>query len=213
MKKTKQVALAALLFIASASTAFGFEWISLSEPDANMTVSGSIGYGHLIFAPVGILPAGVKFEIAIPGIDNLYAGAGAGYLNIKWNDILGTSSYSLQYLEVDAYAKYIILTRAKAEDLIGMPLFAGAAAGFGFQFALGNFAGYALSEDYGGIGGLAVGLVGYDFGKSSLTAYGGLVDRTFGYSAEYNYRIADSMHIGLFWVPLLGIGVHFTMQL
>ncbi len=108
MKRALRVVLIALLLTASASTAFGFEWISLSEPDASMSVSASVGYGSLLIIPVGIFPAGARFEMGIPGIDNLYAGAGFGYLGIDFDDDGDTFDYTLSYLSLSAYAKYIV---------------------------------------------------------------------------------------------------------
>ena len=213
MKRAVRAALIALVFAASASTAFAFEWISLSEPEAEMTVSASVGYGSLLIIPVSIFPAGFRFEMVIPGIDNLYAGAGLGYVGIEYDTDGDSFDYTMRYLSLSAYAKYIVFDRITMEDMIGMPLYVGAAAGVGYQFSLGDFALYDLSDDYGGLGGLAVALVGYELKRSTITAYVGLVDNTFGYSAEFNFRLNDSMHLGLFWVPLLGLGATFTMAL
>jgi len=213
MKLILRIALAALLFVTSAVTSFAFEWISLSEPDAEMSLSFSAGYGNLIFVPVSILPIGARFEMVIPGVENLYAGAGVGYLGIEWDDDGDLYDYSLNYVSTGVYAKYIIFDRPTMEEMISLPMYVGAAAGIGYQFGLDDYHGYDLSSTYGGIGGLAVALVGYEFDKFTITAYGGLVDREFNWSAEFHWRLNESMHLGLFWVPLIGLGGTFTMAL
>lgn len=213
MKRVMKIAFIAVLFATTATTAFAFEWISLSKADAEMNLSVSAGYGHLIIIPVGILPAGVRFEMGIPGVGNLFAGAGVGYVGIEFDPDGDLNDYSMNYVSAGLYAKYIIFDRPAMEEMISLPLYVGAAAGVGYQFALGDYAGYDLSTTYGGIGGLAVALVGYEFDRFTVTAYLGLVDRDFGWSAEFHFRLNESMHLGLFWVPLVGLGGTFTIAL
>ncbi len=144
---------------------------------------------------------------------NLSAGVGFGYLELAWDD--ETSPFTLRFLSVSAYAKYIALTKEQMGKAIHMPIYIGAAAGLGYQLAMGDYTNYYTNtqalEAYGGLGGLAVGLVGYEFGWATLTFYGGLIDRSFSFSGDFQFRLSDTMHLGIFWVPLLGLGATFTI--
>jgi len=211
-KLTKILAVGMVLLFTSAAV-FAFDWISLSNPKTNTMAQVSAGYGSWLVIPLDVMPVGAIVETKLPFMENLSAGAGFGYLGLIWDE--ETNPATLHFLSLSAYAKYIALTKDQMEKIIHMPLYIGAAAGLGYQLALGNYTDFSgdaqVLAAYGGLGGLAVGLVGYEFGWATLTFYGGLIDRSFSFSGDFQFRLSDTMHLGIFWVPLLGLGATFTV--
>jgi len=210
MRKSYTIVLAAIMMLAVAASGFAFEWISFPNTQTDMSVQVSAGYGHLLVVPVGILPVGAAFEMNLPFLDGLSAGAGLGIVSISYNpdgDLYDATALTAGF---GAYGKYIFLSEEQMEEMIGLPLIVGAAAGFGWQFEAisADVAGYA---DFG-YQALAVAVVGYKAEKWFATAYTGWIDQSFSGSAEFAFSLTDTMHVGLFYVPLIGLGATFTTQ-
>ena len=196
-----------------ATASFAFNWISFPNTSTDMMAQASVGYGSWLIIPISIFPISAAFEVNMPFLDGLSAGGGLSYLSVELDLDGDTSDVNSGSIGAGVYAKYIFLTKDQMEELIGLPLIVGAAAGIGWQFEViqGDFTGYSSGYSTSGIQGLAVGLVGWKAKSWYATMYTGLIDQTFSYSAEFAFSLSDTMHVGLFYIPLLGLGATFTM--
>jgi len=212
MKKLTKILTITAVFLFIATSAFSFQWISFQNDKTDMMIQGTLGYGSFVVIPIEIMPAGVIFETKIPGVDRLSAGAGLGNLSVDLDLDGEANDVSDNYITLSAYAKYIFLSADQINDLIHFPVYIGAAAGIGYQIALSN--NISLSDtSFGGLKALAVGFVGYNMGWATATIYPGIIDNKFTVSGDFNFNLGDRMHLGLFWVPLIGLGASFTYAL
>ncbi len=212
MKKLSKILTITAIFLFIATSAFSFQWISFQNEKSDMMVQGSLGYGSFVVIPVEVFPAGAIFETKIPGVKNLSAGGGIGFLGIVTQDAYG-SEIEDDYLTLSAYAKYIFLNSEQVNDLIHFPVYVGVAAGLGYEALLGTGSISYKDVNHGGLQALAVGLVGYNMGWATATIYPGIIDNKFTVSGDFNFNLGDRMHLGLFWVPLIGLGASFTYAL
>lgn len=210
MRKSFIVGLALIMLLCVSTSVFAFDWISFPNTKTDMMAQVSGGYGSLIIVPVGILPIGAAFEMKLPFLEGLSAGAGASLVSIDYDPDGDLYDATALTFGAGAYGKYIFLSEERMQEMTSLPLIVGAAAGFGWRFD-------AVSGDVGGYAdvgyqALAVALVGYKAEKWFATAYAGFIDQGFSGSAEFAFSLTETMHIGLFYVPLVGLGATFTAQ-
>lgn len=210
MKKRVTLAIAVVLMLFATVSVFSFDWISFPNTETDMMAQVSAGYGSLVIVPIGILPIGAAFEVGLPFVEGLSAGMGASFISVDYDPSGDTYDATAIALGAGAYGKYIFLSDDQMQEMAGLPLVVGAAAGFGWRFEATNttISGYSTS----GWQALAVALVGYKGSGWIATMYAGLIDQGFGYSAEFAFSLSDTMHLGLFYIPLIGLGATFTLQ-
>ncbi len=104
----------------------------------------------------------------------------------------------------------MLFSREQMEEMVHFPVYIGAAAGLGYEFSTGTDIDVE-GVSYGGVKVLAVGLMGFELGWATATIYPGIIDNSFTVSGDFSFRLNDRMHLGIFWVPLLGLGASFTM--
>ncbi len=210
MKKSLVIVLTVVMMLLVATSSFAFEWISFPNTQTDMMAQVSGGYGSLVFVPIGILPIGGAFEAKLPFLDGLSAGVGASLVSVDYDPEGDLYDATALTVGAGAYGKYIFLSEEQMEEIVSLPLIVGAAAGFGWRFEAvsGAVAGYADA----GYQALAVALLGYKAEKWFATAYAGFIDQSFSGSAEFAFSLTDKMHLGLFYIPLIGLGATFTAQ-
>ena len=193
-----------LLSAVVAVSGFAFNWITLSMPETDTRFNIAAGYGTVFVA--SFLPVAGTLEMNVPLLQGLSAGGGISFTNIS------VSTASTGFFGLSAYAKYAILDSAKMAEIISLPLALGAAAGLGWDFALGSTSG--VSSFYaGGIKGLLVAYTGFDWSVFTISVYLGLVDQGFTFSGDAYFNLSDTMKLGVFYIPLLGLGATFVMGL
>ena len=200
----KKIACVLVLSLVCVVSSFAFNWITLSMPETDTRLNVGAGYGTFFVG--GILPVTGTLEMDIPLLQGLSAGGGINFTNMS----VGTSSVG--FFGLSAYAKYVIFDGAKMAEIINLPLALGAAAGLGWDFALGST--YGISSTYsGGIKGLLVAYTGFDWSVFTISVYLGLVDQGFTFSGDAYFNLSDTMKLGVFYIPLLGLGATFVMGL
>ena len=194
----KRTALVGILMIVLATTGFAFTWIAIPGTDSDMMIRGSAGMGHLIFIDMTVVPIGVVAEVDIPGFKGVSAGGGIGFT------VFAAPGAVANVISTAAYAKCTILDFPEAQAMTGLPFAVGTAVGIAQDFTLG---GTSVSS------GLGVVFFGFNLWSFTFTSYVGWVDKDVGGFGEVVWNITPDMHLSLFYVPLVGLGISLTVDL
>jgi len=223
-----------VLLVVVSTSAFGLDYISYLNPNANIVIDGHGFYTTwFVFDMWGI---GATGEMQL--FKNFYVGADATFYGIGVPSI----NLNVQGVSLAGYAKYIIFDAEQSQELIGLPFILGVVAGFDSNVCFADLDAYGSSdffeyaESQFELGGAVI--VGFQFTLfnkpaiisahadlsmrfyEEIVSYVGYeavkeatVKPAFSYGFDAYFILDEKSSFALFYVPLLGIGASYTIVL